>query len=125
MRHCARSSGSSPLGGGCHSPGRVAKQRGDRCREHPRPRTSQASVYGACRPGNRAHPLGEVEEGCRQASQALTLAIELRYAVSVDRMRGLDQHLAPWHDSRPSRPSRTSSRSSWCWPSRPHPSLDW
>jgi len=43
--------------------------------------------------------LGEVEEGCRRASQALALAIELRHAVSIDRIRDLDHHLAPWGDS--------------------------
>jgi hypothetical protein len=43
--------------------------------------------------------LGEVEEGCRRASQALRLAIELRHAVSVDRLRSFDRHLAPWQDS--------------------------
>jgi len=42
--------------------------------------------------------VGEIDEGCRRASQALTLAIELRHAVSVDRIRGLDQHLNPWGD---------------------------
>jgi tetratricopeptide (TPR) repeat protein len=43
--------------------------------------------------------LGEVEEGCRRAGQALNLAIELRHAVSVDRIRDLDQRLAPWPDA--------------------------
>lgn len=43
--------------------------------------------------------LGEIDEGCRRASQALTLAIELRHAVSVDRIRELDHHLAPWRDA--------------------------
>jgi tetratricopeptide (TPR) repeat protein len=43
--------------------------------------------------------LGEIDEGCRRASQALTLAIELRHAVSVDRIRELDRHLAPWRDA--------------------------
>jgi tetratricopeptide (TPR) repeat protein len=37
--------------------------------------------------------LGEVEEGCRRASQALTLAIELRPAVSAHRIRGLDRQI--------------------------------
>lgn len=43
--------------------------------------------------------LGEIEEGCRRATQALTLAIDLRHAVSVQRIRDLDQHLAPWGDA--------------------------
>jgi hypothetical protein len=43
--------------------------------------------------------LGEVEEGCRRANQALRLAMELRHAVSVDRIRDLDRHLAPWQDT--------------------------
>jgi tetratricopeptide (TPR) repeat protein len=43
--------------------------------------------------------LGEVEEGCRQASQALRLAIELRHAVSADRLHGLYRHLAPCQES--------------------------
>ncbi|HEY2958745.1 MAG TPA: hypothetical protein VGM21_11145 [Actinomycetota bacterium] len=43
--------------------------------------------------------LGEVEEGCRRAGQALNLAIDLRHAVSVDRIRDLDQRLAPWGDA--------------------------
>jgi hypothetical protein len=43
--------------------------------------------------------LGEIEEGCRRASQALNLAIDLRHAVSVDRIRDLDQRLAPWGDA--------------------------
>jgi hypothetical protein len=43
--------------------------------------------------------LGEIEEGCRRASQALSLAIDLRHAVSVDRIRDLDQRLAPWGDA--------------------------
>jgi tetratricopeptide (TPR) repeat protein len=42
--------------------------------------------------------LGEIQEGCQRASQAFTLAIELRHAVSVDRIRDLDRHLAPWAD---------------------------
>jgi hypothetical protein len=40
--------------------------------------------------------LGEVEEGCRRAGQALGLAIDLRHAVSVDRVRDLDQRLNRW-----------------------------
>ncbi len=40
--------------------------------------------------------LGEIEEGCRQASQSLELAIELRHAVSIDRIRDFDRRLAPW-----------------------------
>jgi hypothetical protein len=43
--------------------------------------------------------LGEIEEGCRRASQALSLAIDLRHAVSVHRIRDLDQRLAPWADA--------------------------
>jgi tetratricopeptide (TPR) repeat protein len=43
--------------------------------------------------------LGEVEEGCRRAGEALNLAIDLRHAVSVDRIRDLDQRLAPWGDA--------------------------
>jgi tetratricopeptide (TPR) repeat protein len=43
--------------------------------------------------------LGEIEEGCRRATQALTLAIDLRHAVSVQRIRDLDQRLAPWGDA--------------------------
>jgi tetratricopeptide (TPR) repeat protein len=43
--------------------------------------------------------LGEIEEGCRRASQALRLAIDLRHAVGVDRIRDLDQRLAPWGDA--------------------------
>jgi tetratricopeptide (TPR) repeat protein len=42
--------------------------------------------------------VGEIDEGCRRAGQALTLAMELRHAVSVDRIRGLDQDLNPWGD---------------------------
>jgi hypothetical protein len=43
--------------------------------------------------------LGEVEEGCRRASQALALAIELHHAVSIDRIQELDRELAPWGDT--------------------------
>jgi tetratricopeptide (TPR) repeat protein len=43
--------------------------------------------------------LGEIEEGCRRAGQALSLAIDLRHAVSVHRIQDLDQRLAPWGDA--------------------------
>jgi tetratricopeptide (TPR) repeat protein len=43
--------------------------------------------------------LHEVEEGCERASQSLTLAAELRHAVSVDRIRKLRQQLRPWQRS--------------------------
>jgi tetratricopeptide (TPR) repeat protein len=43
--------------------------------------------------------LHEVEEGCERAGQSLTLAGELRHAVSVDRIRKLRQQLRPWHRS--------------------------
>jgi tetratricopeptide (TPR) repeat protein len=40
--------------------------------------------------------LREVEEGCERASQSLTLATELRHAVSIDRVRKLEHRLRPW-----------------------------
>jgi hypothetical protein len=43
--------------------------------------------------------LQEVEEGCERASQSLTLATELRHAVSIDRIRKLRRQLRPWHRS--------------------------
>jgi tetratricopeptide (TPR) repeat protein len=39
--------------------------------------------------------LREVEEGCERASQSLTLAAELRHAVSIDRIRKLERQLPP------------------------------
>jgi tetratricopeptide (TPR) repeat protein len=41
--------------------------------------------------------LREIEEGCARASQSLTIATELRHAVSVDRVRQLRRRLQPWH----------------------------
>jgi transcriptional regulator with XRE-family HTH domain len=43
--------------------------------------------------------LHEIEEGCERASQSLTLAAELRHAVSVDRISKLRRQLRPWHRS--------------------------
>ena len=43
--------------------------------------------------------LDEVEEGCERASQSLTLAAELRHAVSIDRIRKLERQLPPSHRS--------------------------
>ena len=43
--------------------------------------------------------LQEVEEGCERASQSLTLAAELRHAVSIDRIRKLERRLPPSHRS--------------------------
>jgi tetratricopeptide (TPR) repeat protein len=40
--------------------------------------------------------LREVEEGCRQASESLGLAIELRHAANAERIRRLRPQLAPW-----------------------------
>ena len=39
--------------------------------------------------------LREVEEGCERASQSLTLAVQLRHAVSIDRIRKLERQLPP------------------------------
>jgi DNA-binding transcriptional regulator YiaG len=41
--------------------------------------------------------LREIEEGCERAGQSLTIAAELRHAVSVDRIRQLRRRLQPWH----------------------------
>jgi tetratricopeptide (TPR) repeat protein len=43
--------------------------------------------------------LREVEEGCERASQSLSLAAELRHAVSIDRIRTLERQLPPSHRS--------------------------
>lgn len=40
--------------------------------------------------------LKEIDEGCRQASASLQLAIELRHAANADRIRKLRPRLAPW-----------------------------
>jgi hypothetical protein len=40
--------------------------------------------------------LKEVNEGCRQASASLQLAIELRHAANADRIRQLRPRLDPW-----------------------------
>jgi transcriptional regulator with XRE-family HTH domain len=40
--------------------------------------------------------LKEVDEGCRQASASLQLAIELRHAANADRIRQLRPRLNPW-----------------------------
>jgi hypothetical protein len=40
--------------------------------------------------------LQEVDEGCRLARDALSLAIELRHTTNADRIRKLRPHLEPW-----------------------------
>jgi hypothetical protein len=42
--------------------------------------------------------LKEIDEGCRQASTSLQLAIELRHATNADRIRKLRPQLAQWSD---------------------------
>ncbi len=41
--------------------------------------------------------LREIDEGCERACQSLTIATDLRHAVSVDRIRQLRRRLQPWH----------------------------
>lgn len=41
--------------------------------------------------------LKEIDEGCRQASASLQLAIELRHAANADRIRQLRPRLEPWN----------------------------
>jgi tetratricopeptide (TPR) repeat protein len=69
--------------------------------------------------------LGEVEEGCRRASQALTLAMELRHAVSVDRIRNLDRHLAPWQDTTAVKTFREQLLEQLLVAFQASPSIDW
>jgi tetratricopeptide (TPR) repeat protein len=69
--------------------------------------------------------LGEVEEGCRRASQALKLAMELRHAVSVDRIRELDRHLAPWQDTPAVKMFREQLLEQLLIAFQASPSLDW
>jgi hypothetical protein len=69
--------------------------------------------------------LGEVEEGCRRGSQALTLAMELRHAVSLDRIREFDQHLASWQDSPAVKTFREQFLEQLLGAFRTSPSIDW
>jgi tetratricopeptide (TPR) repeat protein len=69
--------------------------------------------------------LGEVEEGCRRASQALRLAMELRHAVSVDRIRDFDRHLAPWQDTPAVKAFREQLVEQLLGAFQAFPSLDW
>ena len=69
--------------------------------------------------------LGEVEEGCRRASQALTLAMELRHAVSVDRIRNLDRRLAPWQDTTAVKAFREQLLEQLLVAFQASPSIDW
>jgi tetratricopeptide (TPR) repeat protein len=69
--------------------------------------------------------LGEVEEGCRRASQALTLAMELRHAVSVDRICDLDRHLASWQDNPAVKAFREQLLEQLLVAFQAFPSIDW